>query len=371
VAAVRARARARQDADAAIGPLAHDPQLSTQPGHRFGKNPTNDGLDGQVSISQRINLEGLARLRAEAARAERRTLAERTALLRREVRARAGARWLEAWALERVLVLRRALAEDAQTLLAQTARALELGAADRRSLALARAFAAESRLRAHETEGQLYEGRLALADALGEGAPVAASGELPDLEVRPPEGPRLAAAAETSPEVRAARAATNAERERVRELSATGGWELVAGAQLGREPPGDIITWGLLGITIPVFDKNRREVARAEAAAAERATRADGTLRAARRARYRAAHEVEHREETLRLVAGGLQPAREEALAASRRAFELGAEPLRRVIEARSALAEVEIEVVSARAALVAARHALRLLRPAPTGEGA
>lgn len=362
VLGARARLEAREVADRRMTDLTSDPEIQARPGYRFGQQDPNDGFDGTVTVQQRFNLDGLGEARRAAAEEERGAAGRRLAFLEREARAEAAKRWLQVFSLERSLTLYRVLVDDADALAKLAARALELGAGRRPELARARAFAAKSRLEAHDAEGRLFEAGLALSRALGAASgPILARGELPNFEalVDPEE---LVKGARASPEVEAAETEVRAALERARVADAAQGLEVVGGAGLGHEPPGDLVPSLSLGLTLPAFRRNQREVALARGEAASARVEVQRALRAARRMRIRALHEVEHVGETVRLLAEDLLPALEDAYEASKIAYELEAEPIRRVIEARIDLVEGQIRLVHAEAARVASLYALLLL---------
>ncbi|MGF1509937.1 MAG: TolC family protein [Myxococcota bacterium] len=360
VRAARERSKARKLYDEGLGALATDPFLQAQPGVRFGRSDVNDGFDGSLLLQQSFSLEGWGSARRAAAEAERWFLREQIQSMLRERRRLAGTTWLAAWAERSELNLRDRLVDSARTRLIQAERSLELGAARSTEVAEARSFVAEAELARLDAEGRWFEMRVALAAACGAETPLLApSIELPELEVFEEDGPRDV---DMDPVVQSARARARATELQVEEASAQEGWQLLAGAGVAREPPGDIIPYLNLGVTLPFFGRNRRQTASRAADQAAARTTASAATRGVGRTYALAIHEVAHTRETLELLQSKLVSGRRDHAKALRRAFALGQVPLRSVLESEQALVEAEIRAARARVDHLAARFEAKML---------
>jgi len=361
VEAARRRLGERARRDDGIGPLATDPRLQVQPGYRIAPPSRSDGLDGRIDLQQRFNLEGWGGARREAARAERVALAHRIRALDRAARRRAAGAWLEAWVQKEALKRRRAMLDEAREIERQTARRFELGMIRKQERVRMRAFVAQARLDVLDAEGRLFERGIALAAACGRGeGPLFAEGTLPSADLPPRVQAMLEV--ERDPEVQAARAQVEAAERRSEEATAQDGWQVLTGLGVAREPPGDYIPSATLGVTLPVSGRNRRASSEraADRAAAESVESA--TTLAMRRLRIAALHEVEHTGAVMRLYSSELVPARRDEVRVLTREFEVGAVPLRRVLDARLRLLDAEIASAQAHGRYHAAAFDLALL---------
>lgn len=321
----------------AIGPLAHNPQLTVQPGVRLAQ-PDARGFEIQASLTQSWSLAGLGEARREAVRAEGGALAAAARARALSQRLAAARVWIDLWEAQRLLAVARREAEVAAELLSAVEKAAAAEAATRADVADARAYLAEARLQGIQAEGEVTERSLALSRELADAgaAPLAAAGELP-APALPPEGrwASLVQRAGRLPEVEARQLEARAERARLVEERAARGAQLSLGVAVQRDQPSGFVVYGLAGVTLPVFDAGERE----RSAIAGRAATLEGQAARARsdgRAELRwALHEVEHSGEVLAAVRDQLLPAVEEGIAARERIYRAGDATLLEVLQGR------------------------------------
>lgn len=310
---VRARERAleaRRRGDADIGGTSQGLSIQATPGARI-LTEQDRGFEGQLAITHSWNLGDLTGARQRAAAAERRELdAERraVALLSRMEAAR---RWLDLWRIQRLLQVLDAEVALARRLVEATRRAVAAGARTSVDEAEADAYLAEVRLRAIALRGVRHEASIALATAMGRtptprlvaaGAPPAP--ELPDA------GPDLARV-EALPGVALERLAAAAARAREAEVAAVFAPQLSLGAQVQRESPDGVIVSGVVGLTIPLFDRGQRERSAQRAEAELREGEHEQARLEAARDLALAVHDVAHQRRQERAMRELLVPALE------------------------------------------------------------
>ncbi len=327
---------AKQPLDRTISALSHNPSLMITPGYRSSA-VGNDGFDGGFNASLSWSLAGLGGRRQRAAQAEDLVLSARARAAALTARLDAAFAWLELRASERELVV---LAEEqalARALFDKTRRAVSAGVVLASEAAEAEAYLEEVVWLTIETEGVRFERHLALARTTARGAEeLATAGADPAPQLPEPERwPALLARAGALPSAEAARLEALAAEARRAEAEAEGGWSLSTQVAGQREPPGDHVLWGGLGITPALFDRNQRGRA---LASAEAARAARGVATEARRAEYLLAfalHEVEHTRELEEHLAGILVPALTRAAELRERELEVGQSSVQPVLRAK------------------------------------
>ncbi len=344
----------RRDGLAHLGRLTSNPTLSLQPGFRTeGEGPRPEG---QLTLSQGFNLGGLSSARRGAAAAELEAARLGVTRSRTERRVAVARAWLETWAAQRLHDPTLAEADAAKALVAKLERLVAGGGVTTADVASARAFAAEAAAFHLSWEGRRFEAGAHLALLLG----------LPDVVTVAPEAPSLAAlevdlsVAEALPEARLrAREAEAAER-RVAEAQAQYSTQLQLSLQGGHEAPTQWYGNVGVGVTLPLFERGQRDVARARA----EATQLEGLKRqasaAARVTLQLLAHELEHAAEVFEVVHRTQQPAAEEAARLETRRFEQGEATLLELLLVRRQALQATAAAVEAQAGLLAARVAAR-----------
>lgn len=314
--------------------------LSAAPGH------DEDGRtrwQAELHASLVPGRDGAARAAALAGAA---ALESATAKERRERAKRLAAAWMGAWSAQQRLALARQEEEAAAELLALAHRARALGAATVVEEAAAEAYLAEAEMARLWVEGEVTEGGLRLAEAMGdEDGPAATRGEPPSLEL---DGAASAPAAE---EARAL--AGEAERRAAEHAAAAR-----PGLQLGlrAESDGQLRAGFLvLGLTVPAGSTSRLARSAARAEKERQLGRAEELARAARLEQARARHEVEHAGE-LRRAAAARAAALHRQVTATTAAQRAGEALLSELVLARRGLAAARADEIKAQAMEAQAR---------------
>ena len=344
----------RRRADQRIPRVTRNPEVTVQPGGRL--RPEDErGLAWQAQVSQSWNLRDAGRARRDAMRAETQALSadlRRRALVQRLDAARA---WVDLRATERVAALTREERLLAERLLEHTQAAFEARVLTRADLAEARRFVAEVEVRQAELEGRAHELGLQLAAAAGldPGAPVATRGPTPQPML--PDDAVLArrlSSARELPQVVAARLEGTAARARAVEARAQRGMLLTVGAAAMQDGPRELVLQGVIGLTIPAFDRGQAESSRARTAAGLAEADAEQADRALRSELARLVHDLHHTKEMHRRLESELVPtladlveAREALRAVGEVAVFEVVTARRQLLDARTSLARIEGEL--------------------------
>lgn len=338
-----------------------NPALEVEGADRRG--PDGSSTDRGVILSQEVEIAGQRSKRTAAARADLAAAEARYARRRREVLASVEQAFALTVSARELREVARADVELTRSLLAFEQRRLEAGAATRIEVNLARAATGRAVRRLQEATANWQEARARLAEAAGldPGAPPAASGELPVAPVALPSlGELMRGALAHRSDLAALRHDLERTERRVvleRSLAAP---NLVVAAFASREE-GDDITGVGAGIGIPLFNRNRGEIAEARAAMDRQGARVrTGELRVKREVaaaydHYRAA--AEGLAALHDLVVGNLK----ENLDLLRRAVEAGELSATDVLLLRRELVEGQREHIETAGELWLARTDLEL----------
>lgn len=339
-------------AAASLSSMSSNPQVTLQPGGRIA--PAADvGPELVISVSQSWNLAGLGEARKTTLKAEGEALraeARAAALAQRLGAAKA---WLDLWAAQKLSALASAEAGVARDLakLAEKARAAE--AATKADDAEARAYHAEARLMVIDAEGAVFELAQDLAREIAKAGtePITASGEPPEPSL--PEPGTWATAltqVERLPAVQAKALAQRAEKARAAEEGAARGTQLSLGVVVQKDGPQNVAAFGMVGVTVPLFDRGQRErapvLAREEKLAGEKAS---ATIDA-RTELSAAFHHVRHSGEIVAAVRDELLPPLTEAADAREAIFRAGDGTMVDVLAARRRVIAAKARLVRARA---------------------
>jgi outer membrane protein TolC len=312
-----------------------NPQLTLQPALR-----TENGVarpEGQVQLSQALNLGGLGAARAAVQQSDLAQAGLEHRLLRQERRMAVATAWVELWAAQEASRLAHEEEANARELLVRLERASASGGSTRVELATARAFAAELAALHLEWEGRRVEAGATVADLLGLPALAAATGPLPSLDE--PDLAALAAAQQLP--VALAQRELLGERARLDESVAQWATQLQASLFGAHEAPSQWVAGAGVGLTFPLLEQGRRERTGHGAALAK--------LQLAR-------HELEHTAETLRVLAEGQLPASEEAVTLETKRFAQGEATLLELTLLRRQALGARIATALARARYAGAR---------------
>lgn len=320
--------------------------LSVAPGGSVGGASGTSGGRWQAELHAALVPGRDAAARA-AARAGADALEAATASERRERRRRLAEAWLGAWSAQRRLGLATEEEGAAAELLALARRARALGAATLVEEAAAEAYLAETELARLTVEGEVTEGGLRLAEAMGDdrGRPVAARGEPPELSFDGAAAAPAAAAARAQAREAAERAAEHAAAAR-------------PGVQLGLRAESDgqeRAAFVVLGIALPGGSPGRLARSAALAEKHQLEGRAEELDAAARLEQARARHEVEHAGE-LRRATSARAAALDRQRAATDAAQRAGEALLPELVLARRALAAARADEINAQAMEALAR---------------
>lgn len=351
LAAAREGLTARREGLERLGPLTSNPTLSLQPGLRAegGQGPRPEG---QATLSQGFNLGGLATSRRAAAAAELEAARHALTLSRTERRVAVARAWLDTWAAQHLHEATHDEVEAAKALVAKLERVVTSGGVTTAELASARAFAAEASAFHLEWEGRAVEAGARLALLLA----------LPELVKVTGEAPFLAplkvdlALAEALPEAKLRESEATAAQQRVAEARAHTATQLQLAVQGGHEAPTQWFGNVGVGVTLPVFERGQREVARARAEAAQLEGLRQAASAAARVALQLLAHELEHAAEVFAVVHDAQQPAAAEAARLETRRFEQGEATLLELLLVRRQALQATVAAVIAEADLLEVR---------------
>ncbi len=351
VEGTRRALEARRAGDEDIAGTARSLQVTAQPGMRI-MSEQDRGFEGQITISQTWNLADLTGARRVAAGVEREVLdAERRAAAL-AARLEAARRWIDLWqvaALQEVIGEERALAVRTREL---AERAVRAGVRTRVDQAEAEAYAAEVALRALSLDGSRHETSVALAVAMGQppNAELAPYGELPE-PMLPPDPERRLADVERLPTVAVHRLSAAAQRAHEVEVAAQYAPQVSVGTQVQRESPSGFIVEGLLGITLPTFDRGQRTRSSALAEAERSEGQGDQARLDAQRQLSLAIHDVEHQRTQEHTVSQTLLPASNDLVERRESAMQTGQGTVFELLDARRRLLAARARVVEARAA--------------------
>lgn len=344
----------REVADRRVPLTTRNPEITIQPGARLFPD-TDRGFAVQGQITQSWNLRRPGRARRQAMQAETRALSadvRREALSQRLHAARA---WLELRVAEQELDLAREELDLAHDLVEQTRVAFEARLLTRSDLAEARQYAADVDTRVVQLEGRVHDLglRLALEAGLPPDKPVATRGPTPEPTL--PAGDVLVerfARVDALPQVTTARLEAVAAKARAAEARAQRGTQLTLGAATIHDGPGELIVQGVVGVSIPLFDRGQAEVARARTEAGLSEARAEQERRAVRHALAQALHELHHTRSLRARLMSEVLPTIHELVEARERGRSVGETTVfevfaarRELLAARLALAEAEGEL--------------------------
>lgn len=350
LAAAREAVGARREGLARLGPLTSNPTVSLQPGLRTeGQGPLPEA---QVTVSQGFNLGGLAAARRSAAAAELEAAGHALTLSRTERRLAVARAWLDTWAAQQLHVATHDEVDAAKALVGKLERLVASGGVTTAELASARAFAAEAAAFHLDWEGRAVEAGARLALLLS----------LPDVATVTAAAPALSplavdvALAEALPETKLRARDAEAAQQRVAEAQAHTAAQLQLSLQGGHEAPTQWFGNVGVGVTLPVFERGQREVARARAEAAQLEGLRRHATAAARVGLQLLAHELDHAAEVYAVVHGAQQPAAAEAARLETRRFEQGEATLlelllvrRQALQATVAAIEAEVDLIDVR----------------------
>lgn len=345
----------RRDALDAQSLVTSNPQISVQPG--FRKEGTAVGPEGQLTVTQSIQLGGLGHIRKELFRRELIVQQESLAVMRKRRRLDVSQSWLSVWSAQ---VAERAAEEakhSAWALVDRLERAAAQGGFTKVDVATARAFAAEATALQLEWEGQVVERGTQLARLLGLDHIVAVSQDLPLFESK-----SFAAVSPKSetPELRAANANLEAEQERISEVKAQWVPQLQLSLQGGHESPGQWFGNVGVGATIPAFERGARE----QAVHRAQVKRLEGEVsRAASESRLFlewAEHELQHAEQVFHVVHDIQWPEAQRAAQLETRRFDAGEATLIELVLIQKQANQAHIAALIAHANLVLARARLQ-----------
>lgn len=350
----------RRQGDAHIAGTSQGLAIEATPGIRILSEPDR-GFEGTLSIAHSWNLGDLTGARRRAARAERDVLdAERRALAL-SLRLDAARRWLVLWRIERLVELVHEEGRLAEELTEATARAVAAGVRTRVDQAELEAYLAEVALRAAVLEGERHDASIELSVAMA---------REPNSELRPAGDPPRPALpdrvdierVEQLPQVAVERLAAAAARAREAEEAAGYAPLLSLGAQIQRESPDGVIALGVVGMSIPLFDRGQRARSIARAEAAQREGRATQARLEATRELVLAVHEVEHERRQEREIAERLVPALERLVEGRAALLRAGEGTIFALLDARRRGLEARAQAVDAQAARAWAELKLWLL---------
>lgn len=338
--------------EAASPLLPDDPQLRVKVGPRF--TASGQAVDAQLILLQKLQIAGERGLRLRAAdRAMERLRAELSQvrwLTHRQVHA----------AFRRAQVARERL-EAAQRLLDFSERLLDIarrreaaGAISGLQVEVVRGQAAQARQDQLAAESDYRTARLQLAELSGwpAGSPPEPTGELSVRQRIPSVASLLAAARKSYPLLRTARARVVEARARLSVAQREVFPKPMVGVQLNRE--GEVATsashivMGVLFLPIPVWQRNRGPIARAQAQLSV-ARASERALASRLEARVtRAATAAQAAAKRVRIYGTKVVPRFESNLQMVRRAFEAGKIDVLQVMVARRRFLEIQRQALGA-----------------------
>lgn len=366
-------ARARAEVASARAALTtartypHNPRLEVEAGRRRGEAGTS--TDRGVRLSQEVEMAGQRRRRTAAAEAGLEAADAALHRVRLEVVAAVEDAWVAVLAAEELLDVAQADRRLTDHLLAFEERRLEAGAGTQIRLNLARAASGRAVRAVQRARAEVVRERAALATALG----------MPPHRLPPVEGPLPIVAPGTPPvadlvehalATRGDLAAAGHRLERARRSVALERSLALPNLEVGatvRREEGDEIAGGNLGVSIPLFDRNRGGIARARAALD--AATADRTA-----ADLRVREEVTAAHGRLRAAAAAVEALRslvvsslDESLSLLQRSLQAGKVSATDVLVLRRELVDGRREAVDASRELGRARTALALATGDPS----
>lgn len=336
-----------------VGRQNNNPQIQLQPGVRV--NPSDAvGPELQAQVTQSWTLGGIKQARRETVKTQTEVF---DAELRRhalDARLEAAHAWIVLRGLEERLELAEAELATARELTSSLAEALALGASTRAEWAEARQYELEVEQRVAALEGEVHDVGLELARTSGgtPRRPLGTTGPTP-TPVLPSEAEieRAFERLETLPAVDVYRLEALAARARGAEAKVRKSTVITAGGAVQLESPGSWIVSGIVGVRLPLVDKN--QAARLDASAdVERAeAHRDRARRDATADLAQNLHEIEHTRAIETMLDDRRLPALEELTAARQALVDAGEETSfallesrRRLLAARGELAEVRAE---------------------------
>jgi len=344
--------------DGSLPRLSQNPQLQLMPGARLP--PASEaGFELQATVSQGWNLGGYGRQRKQAARAETEVLAAEARALAMEHRLGAAEAWIRLYAAERALAIAGQEQATLEELVAVLERAQAEGVVTRVDVAEARTQVAGAEATVTALTGDVHDLGLLLARETGERtpSPLRTRGAPPDPPL--PSEPELRqrfAALDDLPEVALRRLRARAALARAREATASRGTQLTTGASMQFESNRDVLLFGVVGATIPVFDRNQRDASTARTEARRHDAEAEFVgLELSARLQV-ALHDLHHTEEQVAALRDHTLPALDELVAARDLALELGEGTRAWLLRARRQRSEAERALAGAEAERTLAR---------------
>lgn len=353
LAARRSAVRTREEGVGQLGVFTSNPQITAQPQFRLDGTGQQSGAEGQVTVSQQLNLGGLAGARKDVARSETEVARHELSFESLQRRIAVGRAWLDAWAAQeasRVAAIEKARAAE---VLARVERSAAGGALTRVEVSAVRALAAEAAAVQLEWEGRVVESGATLGQLLGIDEVVAVGATAPSFAE-----PSLASLDVRSlPAVKLALASLDAEQRRGDETRAQWATQLQLSVQGGHEAPQQWYGNVGVGVVLPILEHGARE--RSVHAATGQRLMGDAAL-AEHRARVllkALTHEVQHTGETLQLLEMVRLPAAEDIATLEERRYLQGEATLMELVLYRRQALDAKLAVVLARARFLAVRH--------------
>lgn len=348
----------RRRADDALPRLSQNPQIRVTPGARLPPTP-DAGFEIQVSATQGWNLEGYGRARRDAAGAETDVMAAESRALALDQRLEAAHAWIELRSAERRLELAERELATAEALVAALEPAYEAGVVTRAELADARVHAAERQATVLAIAGEVHDSGLELAHRSGirTTKPLQTRGDYPDPQL-PPEDELRAHFddLEKLPIVAVQRLEARAARVRARESETRRGTVLTTGVQVQRESTSEVILSGVVGLTIPVVDRNQRPRGQAQAEGARADAHAEALIVSLSAHLTVALHDLHHTREQFEILRDQRLPALDDLVAAREAALEVGEGTRPQLLAAQAEREAAQRELAAAEAEWVWAR---------------
>lgn len=322
------------------------------------------GLEGSVSLSQSISLQGAAARRKDALGAESEWLSADVDADLTARRLAAASTWLALWEAERQLAVVATDLANEEELVRLVARLASVRERTEADLATAEARLADAKLRERMAEGSLVEAQARFGAEMraADGDALRTEGSPPEFAMVDGEREQLLLATSALPAVRAKELLARSELFRANEERAARGTRLTVGAELRRDALDANVVQGTLSLPLPIFAVGAREYASRSAASVRLAGEAVDEQGRARAALAFAFHEVEHTEEVFQLLVTRLVPAAERAASLRERQLKVGEGTLLDVIDARRGVLEARTRLVRATRERSWARIYIRLL---------
>jgi cobalt-zinc-cadmium efflux system outer membrane protein len=268
-----------------------------------------------------------------------------------DLRTAAGRAWLETWMAVQATEAVGAELADAVTLAERLEAAAARGGATRAEVASARTFVAEARAAHLRWEGRQTEAGADLASVLGLDAPVAVSGEPPELTEPDLSGKQRVATPHLSVLDAQLRATLQRERE-ASSLWATQLQVLLTGSHRATET---IASVGV-GLTLPVFERGQAEAGAQRALGVRLLGERTEAAREARLALRLLQHELQHTREVDEVVRGEQLTFAQEAARLEARRHAQGEGTLLELLAVRRTALTARLAALAARADLLATR---------------